>query len=88
MKPENRRRWGPIIAIGVLLILSLISAKRLQLDERLTSMLPDTDPIFNRYLLVAQRFHVLDAVYVDIESESGKPGSPTGCRIRGRCLIR
>lgn len=74
MKPENRRRWGPIIAIGALLILSLISAKRLQLDERLTSMLPDTDPIFNRYLFVAQRFHVLDAVYVDIESESAKPG--------------
>ena len=74
MKPENRRRWGAILALGTILILSLISASRLHLDERLTSMLPDTDPIFNRYLFVAQRFHMLDAVYVDIESESAKPG--------------
>ena len=74
MKPENRRRWGAILALGTLLFLSLISASRLHLDERLTSMLPDTDPIFNRYLFVAQRFHVLDAVYVDIESESARPG--------------
>ena len=74
MKPENRRRWGAILALGTLLILSLISASRLHLDERLTSMLPDTNPIFNRYLFVAQRFHVLDAVSVDIESESAKPG--------------
>ncbi|MHB8069946.1 MAG: 1-acyl-sn-glycerol-3-phosphate acyltransferase [Desulfobaccales bacterium] len=73
MKLDNWRRWGVILALAILLILSLISARRLHLDERLTSMLPDSDPIFNRYLFVAQRFHVLDAVYVDIESESAKP---------------
>jgi predicted exporter len=50
--------------------MSLISARRLHLDERLTSLLPDNDPIFNRYLFVAQRFHVLDAVYVDIDCGS------------------
>ena len=66
-------RWMVFAAVGVIFLLSLWSASRLRLDERITSMMPDKDPMVSRYVFSIERFHIFDAVYVDVEAESDSP---------------
>ncbi len=78
MKYNGSGRWWVIAAAGAVFLLSLLLAGRLQLDERITSMLPGDDPVVSRYLFVMERFHLMDALYIDIEVASDSPESKKG----------
>ena len=73
MNSGGNGRWIAFAAVGVIFLLSLLSASRLRLDERITSMMPDKDPMVSRYVFSIERFHIFDAVYMDVEAESDSP---------------
>ena len=68
-------RWGILAGAGIIFILSLLLTQRLRLDEKITALLPETDPVVQQYVLVAERFHLLDAVYVDIDAGEDTPAA-------------
>ena len=73
MNSGGNGRWMAFAAVGVIFLLSLLSASRLRLDERITRMMPDKDPMVSRYVFSIERFHIFDAVYMDVEAESDSP---------------
>jgi 1-acyl-sn-glycerol-3-phosphate acyltransferase len=60
-----------IILTTALFIVSLFFARRLHLEENIAALLPDTDPVTHNYRFVIERFHTLDALYIDIGAENG-----------------
>ena len=88
MKYTDPHRWRIIVAIGMVLVLCLFFSKRLRLDEKITGMLPDSDPVVSQYTFVVESFRILDAVYVDIEAASNAPESLKGAMVVADFLYR
>lgn len=66
-------RWSIVTVFALAFALSLILGSRLTLDEDITTMLPDSDPVINDYRFVLTRFNMLDRLYIDISTETDKP---------------
>jgi 1-acyl-sn-glycerol-3-phosphate acyltransferase len=75
MNAPGWKRWGILAGAGVIFLLSLLLTQRLRLDEKITALLPETDPVVQQYVLVAERFQLLDAVYVDIDAGEDTPAA-------------
>lgn len=69
-------RWLVIAATAAIFVASAVLAGRLRLEEDITALLPDTDPVVRDYREVMTRFRALDALYVDVGLEPDGRGSP------------
>jgi len=68
-------RWGVIGVVAAAFVLSAALTPRLRMDEDVTAMLPDTDPVVNDYRLIATSFHSVDDLYIDVGVVSDAPGA-------------
>ncbi len=64
--------------LAVTVTVALVAAgglffRQLRLDEDVTSLLPDHDPVVSDYRLVIDNFRALDAVFIDIGVKDGSP---------------
>ena len=66
-------RWSIVTVFALAFALSLILGSRLSLDEDITAMLPDSDPVIDDYRFVLTRFNMLDRLYIDISTETDTP---------------
>jgi 1-acyl-sn-glycerol-3-phosphate acyltransferase len=69
MRLWGQRRWQTIAAAATVFLICLGLATRLPLDERISSMLPDTDPTVSGYRFMIERFWASDSLYIDIGTE-------------------
>ena len=70
---SGTHRWRVIGAVATVFVLSAALTPRLRMDEDITAMLPDTDPVVNNYRLIATNFHAVDDLYIDVGIVSDKP---------------
>jgi 1-acyl-sn-glycerol-3-phosphate acyltransferase len=70
----KHRKWAiavPLIVLGI----SMAFMHRFSLEEDITAMLPETDTVIQDFRLVVKRFQALDALYIDIGTESDQTES-------------
>jgi len=68
----NRMRRPYIItSVIVLYLICLVLTFRLHLDERITSMLPDSDPMVEDFKFILENIPATEIVYIDIENKGG-----------------
>jgi len=66
-----KKRVLIITGIALFYILALVLSLRLHLDEKITSMLPDSDSEVADFIFTIENLPLMDALYIDIMADNG-----------------
>ncbi len=75
MGQHKSKRWWLIVGTGIIFIVCLALTSRLHFDEKITSMLPDSDPAIKDFIFVLENVPALEVVNIHLEADPGSPGS-------------